>query len=270
MIKAVICDLDETLLMHDKTISQKNLEVIQELSNHGIYFIPATGRPYHSIQKTLKTLNLYNPNDYSITYNGGMIHHNQTQSQIEFAHLSKDTAKWLFDFGLKHDVCMHIYQETITHTYNNNDEERAHCINFSGMVDTDDATFNFIGDDEVIKVLYQNLDIPYLESIYNQIPESIQNQLEASYSSSRYLEFNPIGVSKGTAVRKVLELLNLSTDEVLTIGDNLNDKSMLEITHYSGVPSNANPAVKEVAGYVSPKSFDEDAVSDIIKHFIKL
>lgn len=264
-IKAVISDLDETLLQKDKTISEVNLRGIQALKEKGIYFIMATGRPFYSIRETLDTLDLYGPEDLSISYNGGMIHHNQTKEILSVNKLDNDLANWIYQLGLDEGVCMHIYVENQTYAYNMNDEEREHVKNFEGMVEQNHQSLSFLKDQPILKVLFQNLDMDYLHSLEDKIPSEIKDKLEISYSSSRYMEFNPKGVSKGAAVEFVAKYLNIKIDDILAIGDNLNDLGMLKISGVSGAPLNAHEAIKEVAIYNSNKNYDEGAVYDILK-----
>ncbi|MFQ7804603.1 MAG: HAD family hydrolase [Faecalibacillus intestinalis] len=44
MYKIIACDLDETLLSDDRTISKENIEAIQKAKELGVKFVPATGR----------------------------------------------------------------------------------------------------------------------------------------------------------------------------------------------------------------------------------
>jgi hypothetical protein len=43
------------------------------------------------------------------------------------------------------------------------------------------------------------------------------------------MEFNAKGINKGSALKELLRLLNLTLDDVVAIGDNNNDLPMLEI-----------------------------------------
>ena len=45
-IKLVACDLDGTLLNDKGEVSRENLDAIKELTERGIYFVPASGRAY--------------------------------------------------------------------------------------------------------------------------------------------------------------------------------------------------------------------------------
>lgn len=268
MIKLVVCDLDETLLNRDKTCPVLNIEAITKIKEMGVRFVLATGRPYFTVYNTLDELDLKAMDDVTVSYNGGMIHRNHDHAIINRMSLDKETADFLFEFGKQFDVCMHVYVETETYVYNLNDGERLHLQHFPGTVERFDEDIDFIQERPIIKMIYQNTDIPYLESIEAQLPDSIKDKLELSYSSNRYLELNPKGVSKGNALDKVVEMFGVSHDEVLAIGDNGNDISMLKLAGYSAAPSNAIKPVKDLVTYVSDKAFDEAAVSDILHKLI--
>lgn len=269
MIKAVICDLDETLLKSDKTISTQDIETIQKLKAKGIHFIPATGRPFYSIDHTLETLELNDKNRLSVTYNGGMVHENSQKEVLRIKNLTHDVVRELFNVGQSEGISMHIYVEHETYTFNLSDAERIHLSKFPNMNETDKQDIDFLEDTEIIKILFHDLDLDNLRRIEASLPDALKEYLEISYSSNRYIEFNPKGISKGEAIEYVASHLGISTDEILTIGDNINDLTMIQSAGYSGAPSNAVEAVKQAAKYVSKCSYDESAVTDIVNHFIQ-
>lgn len=55
MYKIIACDLDETLLCTDRSVSQGNIEAIRKASEMGVKFIPATGRGFRTVGKTLRS-----------------------------------------------------------------------------------------------------------------------------------------------------------------------------------------------------------------------
>ena len=264
-IKAVICDLDETLLQADRTVSDLNKRAIQALRDKDILFIPATGRPYYSIKQTLDELDLYGEHDLAISYNGGMVHQTKNNKKLVIHDMDFDLVNWLYKFGRDKDVTIHTYIEDKTFAYNLNDGEREYLKHFPGIVEHHDEDLTFLKDTPLLKILFQNTDLDYLKSIEKEIPNHVKEQLEISYSSNRYLEFNPIGISKGMAVEYIAEKLNIRLEDILSIGDNLNDLSMLQMTGVSGAPANAVDIVKDAVIYNSPRTHENSAVYDILK-----
>lgn len=77
MYKIIVCDLDETLISKDRTISQENIQAIRQATEKGVIFVPCTGRGYNSVHNTTKELGLYGKEgQYVISYNGGAITEN--------------------------------------------------------------------------------------------------------------------------------------------------------------------------------------------------
>jgi len=70
-LKAIVLDLDETLLHSDGSISEYTLRVLQECRNRGILIIIATARFWF---KAEKYLNIILP-DYAILADGTQIYH---------------------------------------------------------------------------------------------------------------------------------------------------------------------------------------------------
>ena len=69
------------------------------------------------------------------------------------------------------------------------------------------------------------------------------------------------------AVKELAQILNIPTDQILTIGDNSNDLSMLKVTEVGAAPKNAIKEVKEHVTYTSSKNFEEDSIHDILTYF---
>lgn len=85
MYKIIACDLDETLLSDDRSISKENIEAIQKAKELGVKFVLATGRGYNTVDGTLKELGLYDlENEYVISYNGGAISENKGSKLLHF------------------------------------------------------------------------------------------------------------------------------------------------------------------------------------------
>ena len=97
MYKIIACDLDETLIRTDRTISKEDIEAIKKCKQLGIKFVLATGRGYASVQNTLKEVGLYDElNEYVISFNGGAITENKNNRLIHFEGISFEHASELY------------------------------------------------------------------------------------------------------------------------------------------------------------------------------
>ncbi len=81
--------------------------------------------------------------------------------------------------------------------------------------------------------------------------------------SHYYLNIDFEGVTKGAAIRRLLDELGLERSEAAGIGDTMGDISIRDAVAFFACPENAVPAIKEVADYVSPYA-DIRGVLDIL------
>lgn len=88
-------------------------------------------------------------------------------------------------------------------------------------------------------------------------------------SLSVFLEVISKDVDKGKTLNKLLEILNISNDEIISVGDSYNDISMLEISKLKVCPSNAKKEIKQICDYIGCSN-DEGILADLImKYLIK-
>ena len=65
-----------------------------------------------------------------------------------------------------------------------------------------------------------------------------------------YTEITNQNVNKWTAIEFLLKKLNIDRSEVIAIGDNMNDKEMIENANLGVVMGNSNPKMKEIGNVV--------------------
>ena len=75
-IKLIALDLDGTLLNAKKEISRANKEALQAARAQGVKVVITTGRPLPAVELFLKELDLMGGEEYSITFNGGLVQTN--------------------------------------------------------------------------------------------------------------------------------------------------------------------------------------------------
>ena len=65
----------------------------------------------------------------------------------------------------------------------------------------DDYHMDFLKNEKIAKFLYVKPDMDYLKSVGTRIYQRIsKNSFQSVIHHNRYLEFNPLGVSKGAAI----------------------------------------------------------------------
>ena len=117
-------------------------------------------------------------------------------------------------------------------------------------------------------MLFRSLfNSPTNPEIFKEIEQEINkeaNNLIVTSASNFNLEINHIDANKGQAVAEFAKMKGYRSDEVITIGDNINDLTMLEWADHSYAVQNGHDQAKKVARYLAP-SHAEEAVAQIIE-----
>ena len=72
-----------------------------------------------------------------------------------------------------------------------------------------------------------------------------------------YVDISSVGVSKGNAVKKIAEYMNISLDQVCVFGDYDNDISMFEVAGLSVVTANGSKNALKSADFITLSNDDE-------------
>lgn len=270
MIKLIACDLDETLLGHDGKIVAKNIELIAKARAQGVYFVIATGRGFCTVQGTLAEIGLNDKeNEYVISFNGGALTENKNNRVIYYDGIGFERASELYRRGLDYDVCIHAYTQTQVFVRNFVPSERLYLSSRMTVTEIENDNIDFLKGENIVKCVYMNEDRSYLQYIANELGDITQD-MDISYSSNRYLEFNNRGVNKGSGLKRLADILNVSMENTMAIGDNLNDISMIKAAGMGVAVANATQEVKDSADFITSMTFNDGAVAEAIERFVLL
>ena len=270
MYKLIASDMDETLLNDQHKICQRNVELIMKAKEKGVKFVPATGRGFMSIQHDLKTLGLYDEiGEYVISFNGGALTENKDNQLLSFEGLSFEKTKEIFEYGLNCDVCQHIYTKDKVYVFNLSESEAERIKNQKvECIIMEENNMDFLKDEPIAKILYQNTDVPYLMSLEPLMKNIWEGECAVSYSSNRYMEFNKLGVDKGNGLKRLAKILGIDISETIAVGDNYNDMPMLKVAGLSVAAQNAVQDVKDACDITPDADNNMGVIAEIIERFI--
>lgn len=269
MIELIATDLDETLLSSDKSISERNLDAIQKAMSKGIIIVPATGRGPNFLGDIPKQLGLDKENNYSILANGALTIDNKTKEIIDIKPLDFQKAQKLYKLAYNKGLSMQIFTTDIAYYLRPDEIE----INFANQFENsykiyEEDNIDFLADTPILKMAIIASDLNYLMSLEPDIAHLCNWNIQISYSSDRYMEINKKGVNKGLALIKLCKKLNIPIGNTLAIGDNYNDKEMLEKAGTSVAVQNAHLLMKEISDYITIATNNEGAVGEAIEKFV--
>lgn len=265
----IVSDLDGTLLNHKRKIPRKSIRYIKKLVKQGHFFVFATGRPYQGSIRYYKKLKLTGP---MICDNGGSIHfprnHNQdifTVIPLDlFISLVKEIKPYLFAGMSSHFDTVYYYNEKDVPFFLKHPNPPREIIE---------------GDlEEIMKkppinptLFFKN---KYLDEVLNilskdEYKDIISYRYWNDYSDTVSLELYHKNATKGHALLKLKEILNINKENDLVFGDQKNDIEMLSYAFNSVAMLNGRKEVKEITKYITYKTNKDNGVTHFIKEFFK-
>lgn len=271
MYKMMVCDLDETLLNDDGTINPINVEAIKLAIAQGFKFVPNTGRSFLSVQPLLAKLGLIGCQaQYVISYNGAAIIENAGNQIIQTSGIEFDLAQIILATGLINEtIDAHIYTVDQLYIYNISPADKAYMaergVEYHELAKAD---ISFLANQPIMKVIFETTDDNARQVIKKSVCDNVGEQVEVTFSSQRYVEFNKRGVNKGVAMQRLATQLNFNISEVIAIGDNSNDITMLQQAGIGFAVANAIDDVKEVANIITQRTNNEGAVAEVLTKYV--
>lgn len=238
-IKLIALDMDGTLLLDDHTISQENREAIEEVRKKGIEVMLCTGRHLTSCQEHAKSLQL---SSYLVTVNGSEIWDGNGKL-IERKTIPVESMEKIMEVSNRHGGESWIAS--------------IHEVFREKLPDN-------LADYEWLKYGIDTYEPEVKEGILKELIDD--PNLELSNSSPTNIEINARGVNKATALEKICTFTGITMDEVMAVGDSLNDIKLLQRAGLGVAMDNAQPEVKEVADWITGSNV-EHGVAQAIRHF---
>lgn len=272
MYKMIVCDLDETLMNDDGTLSEKNAAAIQAATKKGVYFVANSGRSYTSFQDNLAQMHLRDqPDQYSISYNGGLILENAGNRPIAVNAMPFELARAIFEVGAADpEAATHIYTQDQLFIYHSTADDSAYLTNRGAeFTPVTSADFNQFKSLNVMKIIMALPTVEKRQAMRAAVEAVVDPaQLAVTFSSGRYVEFNQAGVDKGSAAVQLGQLLGIKPAEIIAAGDNSNDLPMLRAVGLPVSVANGIDDVKAAAKYVTEADNNHDAIAEIINKFV--
>jgi len=265
MIKLIVTDIDDTLVNSRNEISKKNREVIEKCKEQDIKVILASGRPDFGMMKIVEDLKLDSYDNYLLSYNGARIANLKTGEVVYEKFLSPERIKFLIDIALENDCDILTYQNGDVLTNRDNEYARVEVGLVGAKLIIAENMKEHIKEGAAKVIILKHPD--EAQAVKEKLQEELGDEYEVATSKPFFIEVNDKGISKGDSLDALCKKLGLTKDNVMALGDGLNDLSMIEFAGMGVAVDNANPVLKEAANFIS-KSNDEDGFAYAIEKFI--
>lgn len=234
-------DMDGTLLNDEQIVTPETVKWIHRAVDAGIYVCLSTGRAFRSANEYGEQLGLNTP---MVTVNGSEVWR-APHELFRRSLMDPKLVEQMRDIALEYDIWYWAY--AVDGVYNKN--------NWDGNIE----------GREWMKFGYNTED----DEIRHQVLMKLQNLggLEITNSSPVNLEINPLGINKAAGIREVCSLLGITMDEVIAVGDSLNDLAVIQQAGLGVAMGNAQDTVKQEADAVTGSN-NEDGIAEVIRRFI--
>lgn len=279
-----VSDMDGTLLGRDFRISEKNAAAIRSLEHVGIEFVIATGRIYYDAYEICRQSQIY-PN---IISNNGACIFNGRQEQIYGRWLPIEGLNRIIKFMEEHQICYaistsrsYLIPENWEDLLLNEVEilrQRGFPVPLKQITYMKEEMLTQAGVEIVpgLGSYFADGNSCYMISVHSfehhvlrTVGEFISgfSNLTALHSTDHTVDIIGSNCSKAAALRYLTKLRHLKMENVASIGDGLNDISMLLETAVAMSPANGADEAKAVSEFITASS-DDDAVADGIQYII--
>ena len=271
MVKMVAADMDGTSLGTDENISETNIKTIKKVTEKGIEFIFASGRPVFGINLKISDAGLTDKIKYFIAYNGGIVYDTANKKNIYTKNMDFEIIRDIYNIIIQNnlDLCFCLHENEYIYITQDNEitSLEAESNNQTKILIDDIESFS---DKKFMKVLLvgEHNELKHAAEVLGR--SNISKDIKTMFSLDMLLEILPVDSDKSVALKWLSEYLNIPLSSVLSIGDAENDIEMLKESGYSAAMNNAYIHVKENADYITQKNNDENGLTEALEKFINL
>ncbi len=289
MYKLIAVDLDGTLLNSYGNISEKNKNSIKKSMEKGAEVVIASGRPVSSAKAYA---NEAGANKYVICGNGSVLYDIQKEQILYNKSIDKQKVLQIIKICEENSIFYSIYTENLTIAkslnYNilfYNNENKKMPDDKKTNIKIINNIYKYLEDNpntEILKITVcdensiifggivkrlkeiKDIDVLEVQHMARKVITSGTKEIEIEY---HYTEITSKNVNKWNAIEKLADILKIQKEEIMAIGDNMNDKEMIENAGLGIIMENSAPYMKKFADKVVSNN-NEDGVSEALEKYV--
>ena len=278
-IKLVASDLDGTIVSENNHINKSNFKAFDLMNKKNINFAICTGKSYSVSKDICKSCHAR----FGIFSNGSQIYDLQTGTQIYNSNLNIQDIKKCFEIAKKYNLHVHAYSDNELIT------QKLEYLDLRNFKLQKSSGFKFVVVPNIYEYI-ENNNLPIHQFVIsstnslNLIETEIIDNIKVSVAhiskigkykdnilnkEYEYLSIIPFNTNKNSAIQILSKHLSIETDDVLAIGDNLNDIDMVKNSGVGVAVANAYLELKNVAKYTTKNTASEGGFAEAVYKFIE-
>ena len=270
-IRLIALDLDGTLLNSMKLLSPANAAALERAARAGVLIVPTTGRFYGGIPEFVRRLPFLR---YAIAVNGAQVYDIRGDRTIAAAEIplerTLELMETLDEYPVAYDCFVQgkgwMERRLWEHAADYTDDW--YCLqvlhDLRTPVDDLKAFLRKLGGDAQ-KVQFFTKDAELRLNLLKELPRRWPD-IAVTTSVPTNVELNILRANKGGALKQLTDYLGLSMEQVMAVGDGMNDLTMLRMAGVGVAMGNACPEAMAAADAVTADC-DHDGVAQAIARF---
>lgn len=289
MYKLVAIDLDGTLLNSYGEVSIQNKKAIQNAMEKNVEVVLASGRPIMSVKNLANEIGC---NHYMICGNGSITYDMQKERILYNRFLEKAKVLQIIKICEENSIFYNVYTKDTILTKNLNynilfyhqenaskpEEKKTSITMVENIVEyienreeEDYLKITICDNDKIIfgsiiRKLNKIKGVDVLE-VEHMARKMIKDGTKRVYLEYYYTEITNTNVNKWEAIQDLIGKLQIKKEEVMAIGDNINDAKMIQEAGLGVILENAAPYIQSIADVIA-KDNDNDGVAEVIQKYI--
>ena len=289
MYKMIAVDLDGTMLNSYGEVTENTKRVIKQTIQKGTDVVIASGRSIDSIKSIAEEVG---SSKYMIAGNGAVVYDIKNGKILYEKYIPKSKALNIIKICEQNSIYYNIYTNksiiadslryNVLYYYKENLKKEDSKKTRITLVDNVQKYVEEMKDEKIMKIFICDGTRSVFNSIVRKFSDMTElDVLDISHMSRKiikhgtvevpieyyYTEISMKDVDKWYAIEFLINKLGIQKEEVMTIGDNMNDKKMIEEAGLGVTMQGSTPAVRQVADFITEDNNNE-GVAKAIEKFV--
>lgn len=277
--KLIAIDIDGTLLKNDESISEETKKAIKRCDDNGVKVCLCTGRNVKNTVKVVKQLNNGTP---FVSADGAVFYDTKNNKVIKEYLIKEDTLREITTLADKYNLYMEFCSKDNYIKYVKNSDLEKYCYGGVAKSVKQKLHHHFIKHvrytknmDTFIRDNKNNINQFLIGGPKEELDKLKENLEHTNFSDvdirydlwEEYIFIVVKGCTKANGLNILSEYYNISVENMISIGDQMNDIDMIKSAGLGVAMGNAHKQIKECARFIT-KTNEEDGVAYVINKFI--
>ena len=259
-LRLVVADMDGTLLDGQGRVPRRLDTVVARMHEHGVVFVPASGRQLANLRATLGATITQSPiiaENGTIVVQGDDEIHRETITRsdaVTVVHTTRALCEQGLDVGPVIATRDRAYVDRIDERF-----VRQCAFYYAALEPVEDVLD--LALDNVLKIAVYAFGDAESEC-YGPLSAAVPG-VQTVVSGVHWVDMMARTASKGRALAAVQERLGINPAQTAVFGDYLNDAELYDYSELSFAMANAHPGILSRARYIAPANTDDGVLRTI-------